>query len=956
MIRDHIKNALLGTVASTALASALATSANADTAEFTLQGHHSASSGSEAGPILPRYGDIDPFYGDINPFWGDINPFYGDIGPFWGDIDPFWGDINPFYGDIDAFWGDIDAFYGDIDPFYGDIDAFWGDIGAFWGDIGPFWGDIDAFWGDIDPFDTEAYSTLTGDLNELFNRAETVFGPAIEGETGRSFQEGFLNDLTAEYGINMSDPASLASVTAQQRAAFFLAFHDGLMNFSGRDHVDHWMGAINWSPAMAREASTRFPVVVGIVDFSLPSRIDGLIGGGNGNDYLDFNHGAAVADLISARHDGEGLMGVAPSVRLRLENPFDETLSTNWDDVRSSVRRLSYHSAIINASLGMPGWTFHEGWSDVLSDWYIRHSAPHTLYVFAAGNDGITQDLDVDWSAVRNVENLLIVGSINPGGEISSFSNRPGDACFTVRGACHEGSRLMDRFLVAPGELILVPDGEGGYVRMSGTSFAAPLVTGAAALVKSEWLWLSPGRIADVILETATDLGAPGVDPVYGRGLLNVQAALSPIDQNALYALDWRGRRIPAGELGFLRGRIKDHGEVTVFEDIGDTFRDFSFTLEELGVGQDALSGSAQITAQSYSIDRAINASGTNFNDTQAITRRIQTRNGLTVTSFASQADMGQVLGDGDLPFQAGMEVSNSESGVTIRFGMGEGALALSDQSGFGLASDYRPDSGGVNPMLGYASGGAYAMAGFALSPDTNLSIVATSTRDEYEFTNPLTGERSAIFETLDAYSASAVSLDLSHAVNSRFGIQAAYTHLAEDQALLGGQGLGALAFDGGSRTDALTVGANVAISARSSVSVSATAGITGASEFGASALALPDSVSSTAFQISFQHNGVFTARDGIRASFIQPLHVENGSLEYSGLVVTDRDTGTLGLRTQQWSLGGERPLAAEVLYAIELVQDRVELNAFGRTEAPGARFADGDTSWAGGFRLGVNF
>jgi len=37
-------------------------------------------------------------------------------------------------------------------------------------------------------------------------------------------------------------------------------------------------------------------------------------------------------------------------------------------------------------------------------------------------------------------------------------------------------------------------------------------------------------------------------------------------------------------------------------------------------------------------------------------------------------------------------------------------------------------------------------------------------------------------------------------------------------------------------------------------------------------------------------------------------------------------------------------------------VQDRVELNAFGRTEAPGARFADGDTSWAGGVRLGVNF
>lgn len=942
MICDRLRKVLLGTAASTTLVAALAAGAQAGTAEFTLQGYHTAARNAETGPILPRYGDIDAFYGDIDAFYGDI--------------DAFWGDINPFYGDIDAFWGDIDAFYGDIDAFYGDIDAFWGDIGAFYGDIDAFYGDIDAFWGDIDAFDTEGQAALAGDLTELFDRAEALFGPAIEGKTGQSFEEAFLDDLTAQYGIDLDDPASLVGVSSRERAAFFLAFRDGLMDFSGRDHIDHWMGTINWSPALAQEASTRVPVVVGVVDFPLPSRIEGVIGGGNGSDYLDFNHGLAVTSLISARHDGEGVMGVAPSVFLRLENPFDETLSTNWNDVRDSIRRLSYHSSIINASLGMPGWTFHEGWSDVLSDWYVRYSAPHSLFVFAAGNDGISQDLDVDWGAVRNVENLLIVGSINPVGEISSFSNRPGDACFTVGGVCREGSRLMDRYLVAPGEMILVPDGEGGHVRMSGTSFAAPLVTGTAALVKSEWLWLSPGRIADVILETATDLGAPGVDPVYGRGLLNVQAALSPIDQTALYALDWRGRRIPAGELGFLRGRIKDHGEVTVFEDIGDTFRDFSFTLEELGVGQDALSGNAQIASQSYSIDRAINPVGTNFNDTRAVTRRIETRNGLTVTSFASTADTGQIIGDGDLPFQAGMEVSNRDAGVTVRFGIGEGALALSESSGFGLASDYRPDSGGVNPLLGYASGGSYAMAGFALTPDTRLSVVATSTRDEYEFTNPLTGERSAIFGTLDAYAASAISLDISHAVSPRLGVQAAYTHLAEDQALLGGQGLGALAFEGGSRTDALTVGAHVAISASSSLSVSATAGLTGASDFGASALSLPDSVSSTAFQISFRHNGVFSARDGLRASFIQPLHVENGALEYSGLVVTDRDTGTLGLRTQQWSLGGERPLAAELLYAIELIEDRIELNAFGRTEAPGARFAGNDTSWAGGFRVGVTF
>jgi hypothetical protein len=216
--------------------------------------------------ILPRYGDINPFYGDINPFWGDINPFYGDISPFWGDISPFWGDISPFYGDISAFWGDISPFYGDINP-------FWGDIGAFWGDIGAFWGDIAAFWGDISAFSDADYAALAADLDDMYAQAEAVFGPSIEAVTGQSFEDGFLADLNARFGIDLEDPDSLADVTAEQRAQYFLAFYDGLMGFSGRDHVDHWMPAINWTPALAQAHGGGQGVRVGLVDFALPERM-----------------------------------------------------------------------------------------------------------------------------------------------------------------------------------------------------------------------------------------------------------------------------------------------------------------------------------------------------------------------------------------------------------------------------------------------------------------------------------------------------------------------------------------------------------------------------------------------------------------------------------------------------------------------------------------------------------
>ena len=65
--------------------------------------------------------------------------------------------------------------------------------------------------------------------------------------------------------------------------------------------------------------------------------------------------------------------------------------------------------------------------------------------------------------------------------------------------------------------------------------FAAPHVSGALALIKSR-LPSMPMRVARVVLlETATDLGAAGVDPVYGHGHLNVEAAMTAAGTFTVY-------------------------------------------------------------------------------------------------------------------------------------------------------------------------------------------------------------------------------------------------------------------------------------------------------------------------------------------------------------------------------------------------------------------------------------
>lgn len=921
------------------------------------------------GDIDAFYGDIDPFRGDINPFRGDINPFYGDISPFWGDIQPFWGDIdpfrgdiNPFRGDINPFWGDIDAFYGDIDPFYGDINPFWGDIQPFWGDIGPFWGDINAFWGDIDPFGGTAegdYAQVMDQLRQIFERADAVFGAAVMHETGQSLNDAVLAGLLARYGIDLNDPNSLAGLDAGDRAAFFLDFYDGLMGFTGLDRVDHWMPAIGWTPALSQATGGGEGVVVGLLDFSFTADEGLNVRRAEGNTgYLGFNHGAAVAGLINAPLDGEGLMGLAPNAELFTYNPFDETLSTNFTDVATGINWLMQRNArVLNMSLGVPGTTFSQEWADVFSDGHAQRRFADALFVFAAGNDGYTQDFNIDWSSVGSVDNLIIVGSVDPADRISFFSNRPGEACFTVNGVCSDGNRLMDRFLVAPGELILVSDGEGGVVRMSGTSFAAPLVAGAAAMVQGRWGWIGTRDVADVLLRSARDLGTPGTDAVYGRGMLDVGAAMSPLDPESLYIITGNNVRRHVGTTGLVRGSLRfhspDENHVVVFEDLNDTFRDFLVSIDDLTVDASDEDIANSMDAETYLVERN-NGNGRGFRDTVEYEAPMIGRGDFTVSAVVSAHDPREAVTSAELPFQMGVRMQDRATGREFRFGIGEGAMALSSQAGFGLFSDHRPETGGVNPVLGFASGGAYGAAGFAIDRDTQIRFGITTQMQDRVYTLPWSGEERPLIAGMDPYQASAFHGEVAHTLENGLQLNLGYTLLMENAAMLGAQGTGPLSFDGGTRTSAVTLGATSEMPLGLTLDASATLAQTSTSGFNSGVLAMEETPLSTAFQVSVTRQALMSDTDAVRFSVIQPLHVETGALRYTAGQVTDRETGELGVTSETWRLGGERPLLAEAMYGALVFGETAELSLYSRFELAG----DGETSagTAFGGRLTLDF
>lgn len=915
------------------------------------------------GDINPFRGDINPFGGDINPFRGDINPFYGDISPFWGDINPFWGDINPFGGDINPFFsGDINPFWGDISPFGDDINPFWNDINPFWQDVGPVWGDLNTDWSEA-AAEGGDFTTIANDMASVIDRAESVFGAAIEARTGQSMDEAFLNALLERFGIDLDDPDSLASVSVGQRSEFFLTFYDSLMGFSGVDHVDHWMPAINWSPALAARYDWGYRPLVGVLDFSV-NTVDGTSfrGQGGERDYLNVNHGNAVASLIGAPVDGVGVMGVAPHAAMRFYNPFDESHTAGWQEVADGVESLANGgSSVINMSLGVPGWTLHQEWADVFRQRRVARHADGLTFVIAAGNDGITQTVDLDWTGVSVLDNFILVGSVDPTGTISSFSNRPGDACLLTQGVCQTGYRLMDRFLVAPGELLLVDDGEGGVTRVSGTSFAAPLVSGAAALVKGWWFWLDGSEVADVLLLSARDLGEPGVDAVYGHGMLDVAGAMSPLNPSDLYGLDRWYRRVSAESLVITGGRLSlrfaNRNRVTVFEDVGDSFRDFTVSVDDLIVGSTLASSVANAYAQQYIYERTgASLNGTSFSDISSASQILSQRGNLMVTATASTLDPSNVGYARELGFHAGVELTDTQSGRSMKFGVGEGALALSSQAGFNLFSDHRPESGGVNPVLGFASGGAYAASTFDMDNDLQVSFGITTTHEQAIYVMPGTGEERALFEGVAPYQAFAANLDLSYPLNDRVTVNGSLTQLHEASGLLGAQGGSILALEGGADTTALTFGVDAQPSSRIGLSASVTMAQTRTTAFDGGLLDIAERIDSTAAQVSIRYEALFSNTDGVRFSMVQPLHIESGALSYTGMAVTDRDTGELGVESDVWELGGQRPVYAEVIYAAELGSADRRLSVFSRQQLSGDEQASEFSAATSGVRFEMRF
>jgi thermitase len=212
----------------------------------------------------------------------------------------------------------------------------------------------------------------------------------------------------------------------------------------------------------------------------------------------DYGHGTHVTGIAGALTDnGKGVAGGCFECGLIIGKVMGFGGFTTDSRIVEGINwSVNQGADVVNLSLGGPAD------SSVLRRAVNRAHGQGAVLVAAAGNDGASGPR---YPAAYS--KVIAVSAISTEDRLASFSGR---------------GRWVD--LAAPGTDIISTSNSGGYDRQSGTSMAAPFVSGLAGLLASQGM--SADSVRQGMQATAEDLGPAGQDPRYGHGRIDAANAV----------------------------------------------------------------------------------------------------------------------------------------------------------------------------------------------------------------------------------------------------------------------------------------------------------------------------------------------------------------------------------------------------------------------------------------------
>lgn len=326
---------------------------------------------------------------------------------------------------------------------------------------------------------------------------------------------------------------TITAVAVSIAATVAIAFSPTAVSAATPDPlIDQQWGLADIGAAQVWSQSTGVGVTVAVIDGGsgphpdLDANLDsgrtiinGVESAGATDLDSDGGHGTVVAGIVAAVNgNGIGISGVAPNARilpLRVF-PAGSRTSANSNDVARAIRiAVDSGVKVINLSLG------DDQQATAITD-AVQYAVEHNvLVVAAAGNGGPNEPQS--WPAAD--DNTIAVQAVDENKNVASFGQRGDYIDLSAPGLQIMSTKTSD--FTCKG--IDQPVGFGCN-KVNGTSFAAPFVSGAAALLFSARPNITAAQVRFLLISTAVDLGDPGKDTTYGAGLINLPAAFAALN------------------------------------------------------------------------------------------------------------------------------------------------------------------------------------------------------------------------------------------------------------------------------------------------------------------------------------------------------------------------------------------------------------------------------------------
>ncbi|MEM8825351.1 MAG: S8 family peptidase [Pseudomonadota bacterium] len=610
-------------------------------------------------------------------------------------------------------------------------------------------------------------------------------------------------------------------------------------------------------------------------------------------------HGTSVSAVIAAAADGRLTQGVAPQatiVAARADAPnscTDEDGCSYLDlDIAEGIDLARNTGArVVNLSLGgSPAQA-------ELRDAIDRATADGMIVVISAGNDELEEPDPLAFVASDSIARgrVLIAGSIDADDNLSDFSNQAGT--------------FGDFFFSTLGSRVASIDEEDELFLYSGTSYAAPALSGALAVLFSGFPNLTADEAIEILARSARDLGDTGVDAVFGRGAIDLDAAFRPIGGTSLAGSEVA---VGTGPIAVTGGAAGDGGKVgtaltrvTVLDDYDRAFAvDLSSTLaNQAAQGRLAgallnpgAGGAARLGPASLSLS-VVNTQNAMFM-TELEAKGLDRNGGRRMVPMTGIVSGSPVAGTTTM-----MAHGIAPGRLVDRFAAPEQELGWLADGGVGGGLLLTPETAG-------AIGQAIGSWTFIVAAGSADAILAENGEGDVE-----------TFAFGATRSFGPVDLALT------------YERQDERETFLGSRGSTALGIDG-ANSDFL----NVALGYRLADDLTATANLRGGLTdlaLGGGGLAVgSERLRSSAFSVAIQRQDTLRKGDLIGLRVSQPLRIEGGALRLGLPSDYDYATGETAYRVASTSIAPSgREIAFEAGYARPFGFGLLQGNLFYRTQ-----------------------